>query len=384
MTDLTQAFTQWRTRPAEDCYWSLQDMTAAATRERAASVERDYMPRALTIAADASVDGIAVITRSGADPLGFTHHAFAQVSGLAGAPAAYLRSLPAELAADCLSVGLARRDRNERALSMLANTDNAQVRAFTGETYRRLWTADLLDMVQRAIDRSASRYVTPPARLSPGWTGPTRTATPDDCGPHTLIQPGETIRPAGCYYSPHDGRDTFLLLINTDRPVDLPRGATGFRFLMLWNSESGAASVGGTSGIVDYVCGNHILWNVKDVKEFRFRHVGDGLSSRSYRELAASFGLLDRAPWELEALRASERLMLGETTEEVEAAAVRATRLPLSTIRAARESVSGRDYGAPRSAYAVASALTEYSQRLRIEDRIDVDRAAARLYAAQA
>lgn len=379
---------QWRTRPAEDCFWTVSDLLKSARAEKTASVERDYHARGLTLVTDGGEsDGLFVRGDGWTAPLGVSHHAFSQLAGLAKAPAGYLRSLPAELAADCVSVGLARRDRDERAVSLMANRETLTIRALTGENYSRLWSADLLEMVVGAMDASPSRYVTPPAWVGFGgvddgsWSGPTRKATQADVGEWTRVKVGDTIRPAGLYYSPHDGRDTFAFFLNTERAIDLPRGGTGFRFLMLWNSESGAASVGAASGIVDVVCGNHILWGMRDVKEFRFRHVGDGLSARSHRELKSAFGVLDAAPWESKILKGSAEHILGATVADVDAAAVRATRLPLATIQAARAAVSARDYGHTGSAYAVASALTEYAQTLpRVEERVDLDRAAAKLY----
>lgn len=375
---------QWRTRTPEEAYWTLDDMRAAMRAQKIASVEREYPARRLIVAADSGEgDGLAIVPNGNSSPLFLNHHSFGQLAGLAGAPASYLRNLPAELAADCLTVGLAKRDRNERDVSLMANTETATVRALTGEHYSRLWGADLAEMIASARDRSGDTYVTPPAWDLDGRfraAGLTRIAQASDVGPWTRVQAGDEIRPAGLYYSPNTGKDTFGFLINTRREIDLPRGGSGFRFLMFWNSESGAASVGMAQGIVDIVCGNHILWGLRDVKEFRFRHVGDGLSARAHRELLGAFRALDAAPWESQLLQAATAHRLGETVQEIEEGAVRATRLPLSTIQAARAAVSSRDYGAPASAYAVASALTEYAQTLRVEDRVDVDRAAGKLY----
>jgi len=375
---------QWRNRAPEEAFWTLDDMRAAMRAEKTASFEREYPARRLIVAADSDgSDVLAIVPNGNSQPLALNHHSFGQLAGLAGAPASYLRTLPAELAADNLTVGLARRDRNERDVSLMANTNTQTVRALTGEHYSRLWGADLAEMIASARDRSGDVYVTPPAWDLDGRfkaLGKTRIATAADVGDWTRVKVGDEIRPAGLYYSPNTGKDTFGFLINTERVIDLPRGGSGFRFLMFWNSESGAASVGMAQGIVDIVCGNHILWGLRDVKEFRFRHVGDGLSARAHRELLGAFRALDAAPWESAILQGSTEHRLGSTVQEIEEGAVRATRLPLSTIQAARAAVSARDYGMPGSAYAVASALTEYAQGLRVEDRVDVDRAAGKLY----
>lgn len=391
------ASNQWRTRPADEAFWDLDGLIQAAERMERASAERD-IPTARLVAVED--DGEVKIIAPGyvSNPMSLTYHAFGQLAMTAdGAPAWYLRTLTGQTAVECLTEGLARRARSmgdDARVSLYAydatfgSREAFTARALNGEHYSRFLTAPFARMIRDYSHRSGRRFVTPPAWVGFGgqndgsWKGETRIATPADCGPHTRVQPGDIIRPAGCYYGPSSGRDTFIFLVDTERAINLPGGGAGFRFLLFWNSETGASSVGCVMGIVDIVCGNHILWNARDVKEFRFRHIGDGLSTRTERELQTAFGILEKAPWEEERLNASARCLLGDTIEEAITRAAVLTKRPETTIAAAVKAVNpARNYGDPKSAYAIASALTEASQRLsHTAARVDLDRAASRLY----
>jgi hypothetical protein len=86
-----------------------------------------------------------------------------------------------------------------------------------------------------------------------------------------MIQPGNTIGPAGLYASDHD---MFAFLMHPDRAIDDGTGHPLYRGFFCWNSEVGDTSWGIETFLYEMTCGNHIVWNAKDVKAFRFRHVG--------------------------------------------------------------------------------------------------------------
>ena len=308
MTNLMTASNLWATMPPDACYWGLSDMLEAARRVRASSHEADYAASAIAI--ESLGTEVAVKTPKGA-ALPLTYHAFGQVASLSHAPASYLRTLSPQTAA--LALAESWRERGNAEVSILGYQREGRwtARALNGEHYARLYTASLLEMIQER----ARGMVTPPAWVGAGWTGPTRKATAADVGDFTRVKEGDTIRPAGAYYSPETGRDTFLLLVHPERQIGLPSGGTGFRFVMLHNSEVGAASVGLTAGIVDIVCGNHILWNARELRSIRLRHVGE-VSTRTEREISGAFGALDAAPWETEVLQGSARKLMGDDVEE--------------------------------------------------------------------
>lgn len=100
----------------------------------------------LTVAAQG--DEVCIVGRRG-NPALLTHHAFGQISSLAGAPASYLRKLPARLAADCIADGLAKRESDEddtdaRLLLRLDNGGAMRGHAITSDRYARLWNAEVM------------------------------------------------------------------------------------------------------------------------------------------------------------------------------------------------------------------------------------------------
>ncbi len=87
--------------------------------------------------------------RVGDQVLDFTHHAFGQVAQLAKSPAAYLRTLPAMLAADCLDYSMKFvRDVEDVKLYF----DNTSLRAATGPNYGRVDDWTIVEALQNVLD----------------------------------------------------------------------------------------------------------------------------------------------------------------------------------------------------------------------------------------
>ena len=79
----------------------------------------------------------------------FTNYAFGQFARSVGAPAGYLRSLPAATAAECLNVGIAAlpADAGDRSLLFHKNGGRT-LRAALSTDYDRVWDADIFAMLQ--------------------------------------------------------------------------------------------------------------------------------------------------------------------------------------------------------------------------------------------
>jgi hypothetical protein len=102
-----QASHQWRSRPDDERFISLVDMQQHFDRIRSES--RQLVASTRRIEARPAGDdlaGMEVVVDNIEVPVNPTHHAFGQLSQLAKAPAYYLRSLPAPIAADCFNYGL--------------------------------------------------------------------------------------------------------------------------------------------------------------------------------------------------------------------------------------------------------------------------------------
>lgn len=381
------AQTQWSIRPVDHRFWGLDDLTEAARKVAERSVERLYRRNTLKMVNKGGKLGLTTtrIREQDLEPIGVSYHAEAQLAQSVSAPISYLRQLPVDLAAECLNSGLQRYDDSVGTLvyNRQPNGGEAEwvVRSVASERYERIWTYKFLSGIKEMIEDSpnAAHFRVPPAW--PNAPDPrTRLATAEDVGPWTLVKEGDDIAPAGAYYSPETGKDTFLFMLNTDKVIDMPEKGVGFRALILYNSESRAGKVGGMTCVINAACGNHYLLGMRDVKEFSFRHIGDSLTFRTTAKMKSIMGVMDDAPWETEVFGNASRRILGKTTEEVVETVVKSTKLSQRSVMDALMGVSQLDYGNPFSAYAVSSALTEQSQRLGfIEDRMELDTAAAKL-----
>jgi hypothetical protein len=96
-TNLMAAYHQWANRPADERFWSLEDMLAAATAQRQRAAQATVPANRLTIVPQADGD-LRLAGPSGAEAK-MTNWGFGQLASMAGAPAAYLRGLPAPVAA---------------------------------------------------------------------------------------------------------------------------------------------------------------------------------------------------------------------------------------------------------------------------------------------
>jgi hypothetical protein len=175
-----------------------------------------------------------------------THWGFSQLAQYAHAPAAYLRTLPAELSAINLQWGLEHNPLREDTLILGQTNGSNLLRSMTSRSYGRIWDAQVVDAVIRA--NADGRWQIPAATYAA--TNPKRATT--------------------LYAS---DRDVFLFLVDPARPV-LVGNETLFRGFFTWNSEVGSATFGLCTFLYRYVCDNRIIWGVSQVKELTIRHTG--------------------------------------------------------------------------------------------------------------
>ena len=136
-TTLTEASRQWASRPADERYTSLlalQQHTHAIRDHSRAVVVPSTSLRA--VPTDANHQRLAVVGVNG-HPYAPTHWSFGQLASLAGAPAGYLRTLPAELSADLITYGLQiAREAEEVGVLLTRAGDEPVLRAATGPPLR--------------------------------------------------------------------------------------------------------------------------------------------------------------------------------------------------------------------------------------------------------
>jgi hypothetical protein len=332
----------------------------------------------------------------------FSHFAFGQLAGHVGAPAAYLRKLPATLAVQNLNQGL--KDRGIREAQPGSGLHDARMlfhrtnggdtapmlytRAVTTELYDRVWNADLIPGF-RGLLKDGWRV--PPARPSfKGDKSRVRIATEEDVLPNAgsfglSVNVGDEIGPAGLYASDHD---CFVFMVNTNRVVKAGDRAL-MRGTFVRNSEVGDGSLIFTYFLLDNVCGNHIVWGAQDVQEVRVRHVGTKTLENGLRKFRVQIAKYeDDSVSDLEAkIKKAMSFELGATKEEVIEALFKYARVkglsPITKKRlteAYKTAEENEDrYGNPRTPWAMVSGLTQNSQGAHADTRNEVDYAAGKV-----
>jgi len=248
-TTLTAASHQWATRPDDERYLSLAALKAAVLHRKSESWTATPTTHDIQILPAASGGIVAQVfdpTRGEKIALHPTHYAFGQLAQYASAPAAYLRTLPAELAAINLQWGLERSPLREDSLVLAQSNGTHALRAMTSTSYGRIWDSEVVDAVEKAnLD---GRWQIPAASYA--TTNPKRATT---------LYAGD--------------RNVFIFLVDPVNVIEIGDEKL-FRGFMVWNSEVGAAVFGLTTFLYRYVCDNRIVWGATDVRELRIRHTG--------------------------------------------------------------------------------------------------------------
>lgn len=370
--ELFKAHEQWKTRPADERFTSLTDMHKACTGYRQIAGEAHVPMSTLRVEAQ---DNELVLQGKANVPAKLTHWAMGQLSAKAGAPAAYLRELPATLAAQNLNHGLkTKADKADPSANLLFHANGSlMLRSVLSDQYTRIWNSDI---TERLMQFQAA---------NPQWKNPLayKTSAPATKGgwPTTT---GE-MEPAGLYASDHD---MFAFLIDESKtlkgsPMGLNRG------FFVWNSEVGASSFGVMTFLFDRVCGNNIVWGANNVSELRVRHVGNA-DARAFQNLAAEVRrYADSSASETEAqIVSAQRFELGATRSEALeklTEIVNKRKIPdltMTKLTQALEVAERREdrYGNPYSLWGAVSGLTEASQwKTHADERVKVDRAAGKL-----
>lgn len=255
-TNLHQASEQWWKRPDDERYTSLAELKAAVAKRRQESWTATPQVKDLRIVPEVHDRGPGGLSVEVYDPtffdkrlLNLSNWSFNQLSQYAGAPAAYMRKLPAPLAAINLQWGLEHTPQREESLVLGQSNGHNTLRAMNSVSYGRIWDAQVVDAVEKA--NSDGRWKIPAASYA--VKNPKRATT--------------------LYAS---DRDVFIFLVDDEHPIEVPQNGGRTREMrrgfFTWNSEVGSAVFGLTTFLYDFVCDNRIVWGATDVKELRIRH----------------------------------------------------------------------------------------------------------------
>ncbi len=128
---------EWFSRPDDERYLSLSDLMASVKGR--ADQSRTRTVATADVRVEASRDNperLALVLPGSDDLVAPTHWSFGQLAAIVAAPAAYLRQLPAPLAAINLQYGLTSH-RAEQIKTLETQDGRTELRAVTGPEYGR-------------------------------------------------------------------------------------------------------------------------------------------------------------------------------------------------------------------------------------------------------
>jgi len=298
---------EWFSRPADQRYLSLSQLHASVHNRTERSRTRTVASAAIRVeASSGDPERLALMLPGAAVPAMPTHWSFGQLASLVGAPAFYLRQLPAPLAAINLQYGLTSH-RAEQVKTLEIEDGRVELRAVTGPDYGRIFDHELVEAVQR---------------IAGDGIGDTRWKVPGVLDWSTgIYNPRVDITKDTTTLYASD-RDVFLFLVDDMNPIQAGRLADGspdlfFRGFYTWNSEVGAKTLGMASFYLRAVCQNRNLWGVEDFQEITIRH-SKYAASRFAHEAAPAltrFANSSPAPF-VNGIKAARERIVAKTDED--------------------------------------------------------------------
>jgi hypothetical protein len=361
MTTLTKAYHQWASRPADEKFSDLPTMNAKALyHKQLASEHRGVRLRSLEVVAlppsNEGDEPRPQLLTPGLGRVEFSHWSFGQVCSMVGAPAEYLRELPAGLVAQNLNHGIVASDNRSPKMALIEQNGATKLRALNGEGYARIWNHDI---TKRLVELCA---------LRPEWQP----------------APEAFDGSRGLYLS---DQDMFAFLVDNDRRIFETLSGGLSRGFFVWNSEVGGSKFGIMTFNYEWVCGNHRVWGARNIAEVTVRHVGS--ASAEVFEIVAKklVDYRDSSTTEDEAkIKACVRMKLGVDKDEVLDAVfnLRQVNLSRKVIEASFDLADEHSewYGDPRSVWGFTGGLTEYARDLpNGDERVKLDREAGKIMA---
>ncbi len=253
---------EWFSRPDDERYLSLSALYRAVRARAERATARTVETREIRVEARrGDPERLSLIVPGRDQPIAPTHWSFGQLCGLVGAPAGYLRQLPAPLAGINMQHGL-HAHRAELVKTLEADDGRVELRAVTGPDYGRIWDHELVAAVMK---------------IAGDGIGDTRWKVPGllDWSTMTHNPFVEVTRDTTTLYA--SDRDVFLFLVDDAHPIEAGRLPNGdpdlfFRGFYCWNSEVGSKTLGMASFYLRAVCMNRNIWGAEGFEEISIRH----------------------------------------------------------------------------------------------------------------
>ncbi len=300
---------EWFSRPDDERYLSLSSLYAAVRARSERAVTRTVQSSAIRVEAQSNdVSRMTLALPGGAAPVTPTHWSFGQLASLVGAPAGYLRDLPAPLAAINLQHGLLSH-RAEQVKTLETEDGRTELRAVNGPDYGRIWDHELVAAVMK---------------IAGDGVGDTRWKVPGTLDWSTMMHNPfvDITKDTTTLYA--SDRDVFLFLVDDTHPIEAGRLPNGdpdlyFRGFYCWNSEVGAKTLGMATFFLRAVCMNRNIWGAEGFEEISIRHSKFAASRFAHEAAPALSRFADSSPGTFVAgIRAAREQVAARTDEDRE------------------------------------------------------------------
>lgn len=362
---------EWFSRPADQRYLSLTELMTAVKGRAERSRTRTVESAAIRVEAHRDdPERLALVLPDADKPLAPTHWSFGQLASLVGAPAAYMRQLPAPLAAINLQYGFTSH-RAEQVKTLETVDGRTELRAVTGPDYGRIYDHELVAAVQRIAGNGTgdTRWKVPGVL---DWSAGVYNPNVDITSDTTTLYASD--------------RDVFLFLVDDRNPIEagkLPDGSPDlfFRGFYCWNSEVGAKTLGIASFYLRAVCQNRNLWGVEDFQEISIRHSKYAANRFAHEAAPALTRFADSSPQPfLNGIRAArERIVARNNDDRTDFLRKRG----FGKVETAKivETVLAEEGRPPESVFDFVQGITAYARGKAQQDaRLDLETRAKKLF----
>lgn len=397
--NLTQGYDNWRTRPADQRFWTLEEMIdfSRKCKERAGEGVASVSQLGVRSGGDVQIgsDDMFLDVKGEQGEFRLTSHAFNQLTQrIPKFNQEYVRTLPLELATRCINTGLERVENKEVNIFLHERQSNTSlhpqaytVRSINSDKYKRIWNVDILERIEGLQSKG---WVVPPARPVDSSDPRARRATSEDVlknqGFWGSIHEGDMIAPAGLYAS---NVDMFTFMVNENNRIDEGDGGFGIsRGFFCWNSEVGNDRCFGLmTFLYRGVCGNHIVWDASEVSEVKIKHYGHQAENEAFMRMKVFLTKYANESGSKDEMRVKEakvKLIAGSKDEVLD---VLFGKLKIGVSRGrlgeAYDLVDKetRDIdGDPRTVWGMSNGITRVSQSLPFtSERVEMDKAGSKL-----
>ena len=429
LTSMT-ASTEWASRPDDQRFWDLAEMNAVMGQHRRSTdiVNLDLKELRLETATVSGKETVVARVPGERHLVHLNYWPMDQLCKTVKAPASFLRTLPAERAADTLNFRIKQFADNAAELNLTEEDDEfrpSQVMirkesdglhaiGLTSQRYGRIWNHKITENLMSI----GGGWKVPPARpplgdgvdksklldgnnlmwdpkVANSWSAEQllsrprlRTASAHDVeginpgGLGIPVKVGDVIAPAGLYGT-HS--EMFVLMVDPSRRIEEGGLARGF---ILKNSEVGNGSFVLWAFYLEGVCGNHCLWGLKEMLEIRVVHLGDKAEVRAFDRMGQRLKLYADSDTSREetVFANAAKMILGKDRDEVVDTVFSKKILTRSFAEVAYDTaVESREIGMmnfePNSVRGMVFGATRASQTHTkwVDSRVTLDRAAGKL-----